>query len=484
MLLTLLLPTAVLASEPVLVSRFEAAEPRHEALAHQLPGRVDARLRATGEIAVLQPRDVPYIQGKAGADYMAACPSERVLGCSFALAEVASARWAVTGVVRNRARLDDLDEPMVEVELIVLDIEEQEEAWSLLLPYSRAAEDELVGWAVLAVQALAAGEPPPMPTEEPEPDLREDEPFDPEQDLSELERELGEVGHPEGVEDLAEGRRAREPLTMEELLEAHGEDEPWLDMDLSAQEYLRWWNSGWGYRTWQEKRRGRKGQITVRGLAGGGGGPRGGAYHAQYAMDDANWRTVLEYYAWQAATEASGLSLGLNLGYGVAPSLDLELSLGTHWGSFDSSVTKEYLGEDPATVVDDSGLQGVLELGAAARVVPMPFSRIRPVLGAGVVMWRGSRGDTHAELPPPPVELPIPAANTLLGASLLVGGELTLHDSVGVVVQAPMQLFFSGTEANVHDENTGAIAHKLAPPDAPVFGWALQAGIQLHFGKD
>jgi hypothetical protein len=395
MLLTLLLPTAVLAGEPVLISRFEAAEPHHTTLAHQLPGQVDARLRAAGELEVLRPADVPFIQGQAGADFMAACPQEQVLGCTFDLAEAAEARWAVTGVVRDQPVLDEELEPEAEVELIVLDVAEQEEAWSLLLPYDQAREDELIGWAVQAVQALAAGEPPPLPQEEPEPDPLDDEPFDPEQDLAGLEQEMGEVGHPEGVEDLGEGRQEREPMTMDQLLEEYGEAEPWLDMDLSPQEYLRWWNSGWGYRTWQDKRRGRKGQVTLRGLAGGGAGPRGGAYHAQYAMDDAAWRTVLEYYAWQAATQSGGLSLGLNLGYGVTPFLDVELSLGTHWGSFDSTVTKEYLGEDPITVVDETGLQGVLELGLGARVVPMPFSKIRPVLGAGVVMWRGTKGDAH-----------------------------------------------------------------------------------------
>jgi hypothetical protein len=45
-----------------------------------------------------------------------------------------------------------------------------------------------------------------------------------------------------------------------------------------------------------------------------------------------------------------------------------------------------------------------------------------------------------------------------------------------------MQLFFSGTEANEHDEKARAIENKLRPTEAPGFAWAIQAGVQLHFG--
>lgn len=484
MLTLLLLSTTVYAQDSVLVSRFEAGQPEHTTLAHQLPGMVDARLRRAGGVEVIGPADVSFIKGQPGKDFMAACPMDQVLGCTFDLAEVAETTWAVTGVVRYEPIFDDEVQPGVEVELTVLDIEEQEEAWSLVLPYAKADEAALVDWVVRAVTALAAGDEPPRPDVEDvfDDEPLDEEPFDPEQDLTSLESELGEVGHPEGVEDLAEGRQQREPMTMEQLLAEYGEAEPWLDLDITAAQYLRWWNSGWGYRTWQQKLQGRKGMFTVRGFVGGGAGPRGGGYNAQYAMDDVNWRTVLEYYAWQAAIQGAGLSLGLQLGYGITPVIDVELGIGTHWGPFQTYVAKEYLGRPPEMVVDEDGLQGVLELSAGARYVPMPFSNIRPVAGGGLVMWRGTQGDAHAELPPPPVELPIPAANTLLGLNVLGGAELALNDMVGVVLQVPLQLFFAGTSANIYDEGSDIIETKITAPDTPVFGWGIEAGVQLHFG--
>jgi len=483
MLLLLLTASTTLAQTPVLVSRFEATQPEHTILAHQLPGLVDAQLRRADGLDILSPASVTYIKGQAGADFMAACPSDQVLGCTFDLAEVAETRWAITGIVRDELVFDDDVQPGVEVELTVLDIEEQQEAWSLVLLYSKAEEATLVDWVVRAVTALAAGDEPPMPElEEEEEEFFDDEPFDPEQDLSGLEREMGEVGHPEGVEDLAEGRQEREPMTMAQLLEEYSEAEPWLDMDLTPAQYVRWWNSGWGYRTWEQKRRGRKGKVTVRGLVGGGAGPRGGGYHAQYAMDDVNWRTVLEYYAWQAAIQGSGMSLGLELGYGITPILDVELGLGSHWGPFQTFVAKEYLDRPMETVVDDEGLQGVFEAKLGARVVPMPFSKLRPVLGGGLVLWQGTKGDAHAELPPPPVELPIPAANTLVGAYGLVGAELALNENVGVVLQAPVQAFFVGASANIYDEGSDIIENKIATPESPSLGWAIQAGVQIHLG--
>ncbi len=481
--LLLLISATSLAQTPVMVSRFEAAQPDHAAIARQFPGWVDAQLRRVEGLEVQSPASVSFIQGKAGADYIEACPAEQVLGCTFDLAEVAETRWAVTGVVRDEVVFDDEVVPGVEVELTVLDVDEQEEAWSLTLPYTRGGQAELVDWVVRAVSALVADEEPPYPElDEPLDEFIDDEPFDPEQDLSSLEQEMGEVGHPEGVEDLGEGRQEREPMTMEQLLAEYGEAEPWRDLDISAQQYLRWWNSGWGYRTWQDKRRGRKGQVTVRGLVGGGAGPRGGGYHAQYAMDDINWRTVLEYYAWQAATQGAGLSLGMNIGYGVTPTVDVELGIGSHWGPFQTYVAKEYLGNTPETVVDEDGLQGVFEASLGARITPMPFSKLRPTLGGGLVLWNGTKGDAHAELPPPPVELPIPDANTLIGAYGLAGAELAINDTVGVVLQLPVQMFFAGTQANVYDEGSDIIETKLQPPDSPSLGWAIQAGVQLHLG--
>ncbi len=478
----LLLPAAALAQDTVLVSRFEAAKPEFTMVAHQLPGLVDARLRRAGGVEVLGASDVSFIKGQPGKDYLAACPTDQVLGCTFDLAEVAQATWAVTGIVRYEPIFDEEIQPGVEVELTVLDIGEQEEAWSLVLPYDQADEAALVDWVVRAVTALAAGDDPPMPEYEEDEEFFDDEPLDPEQDLSGLEQELGEVGHPGGVEDLAEGRQDREPMTLEQLMADQGEAEPWSEMDLTAQQYLRWWNSGWGYRTWQQKRQGRKGMITVRGLGGGGAGPRGGGYNGQYVFESHLSRDVVEYYAWQAAIQGGGLSLALNLGYGVTPIVDVELGIGSHWGPFQTHVAKEYASYPPETVVHEEGLQGVLEVTAGARVTPMPFAKLRPTLGGGLVLWHGTKGDTHAELPPPPVELPIPAANTLVGVYLLAGGELALTDTVGVVLQAPIQAFFSGTSANVYDEGSDVIDTKIQPAETPSFGWAIEAGIQLHFG--
>ncbi len=479
----LLLPAVASAKVPVLISGFEAQHDVHQAIAARLPGAVAKRMFGDPALEVLRVSDVPWIEGKTGPDYLAACPAEEVLGCSFALAEVAEARWAVTGIVRDEPVFDDEVDPGTELELTVLDIEEQREAWSFVFPHDRAAEAELTRWALDVVVALVEGREPPAPEPDEEPELIEDEPVDPEADLTGLERELGEVGHPEGVEDLGEGRQEREPMTMDQLMEEYGEAEPWLDLDLTPQRYLRWWNSGWGYRTWQDKLRGRKGQLVLRAFAGWGAGPRGGHYNAQYAIDTPSSRTVIEYYSWQAAVQGSGLSFGMNAGYGLTPRLELELGLARHGGPFTTDVTKEYLGDDPEVQVADEGLQGMLEASLGARFVPLPFASLRPQIGAGLLVWHGSQGDGHAELPPPPVELPIPAANTLVGAYGLLGAELALNDTVGILVQAPVQYFFAGTAANVHDDDHDYIAHKIEPPTAPSLGWAVQAGVQLHLGK-
>ncbi len=199
-------------------------------------------------------------------------------------------------------------------------------------------------------------------------------------------------------------------------------------------------------------------------------------------MDDPSWRTVLEYFAWQAAVQGSGTSFGMNVGYGLTPTLDVELGLARHGGPFTTVVSKEYLGEDPEIVVDEEGLQGMLEVALGARLVPLPFARLRPQLGAGLLLWHGSKGDGHAELPPPPVELPIPAANTLVGAYGLAGAELSLNDSVGIVVQAPLQFLLAGNGVNTWDEELDYVASKTPPPETPTVGWAVELGIQLHFG--
>ncbi len=487
----LVIIAAAQAQVPVLISELELQDPAHGAIGIRLPGVLTKPLISRPDLEVLLPSDVPYIQGVRGDAFIRDCPAEQVLGCTFDLAEVAQARWAVTGIVRWE-RLSEEDEeagvePGVELELSVLDIEEQAEAWSLLAPHSRETEAFLAERVAEAVVALAAGEQPPQPEAPPEPELEEPEEQDPERDLDSLQQEMGEVGHPGGVDydldDSGPTRTLRPPLTLEQLLEEQGDDEPWEALDLTPEDYVRWWNSGWDLVTWRDRAQGRRGRVLFRGWGGAGWGPRGATYDGRYAIEDFT-RDLLATYTYQSVDASLGSSVGLGIGVGLTPALELELFFSREGGAFQTEISKEWVtadGNETETMVSSDKQQGSLQAGLGVRLAPLPVSDIRPLVGAGVALWRGSTVSAHENLPDGS-GLPGLSAPLGLAVHLAPGVEYRLNRSADAWLQVPLQGFLVGGDPQVDDQSGRYLEDIVTPSSGPPFGAGVVAGIQLRTG--
>ncbi len=479
----LLLASQAMAEEAILITHFEGAQEVPVRRMVALPKELGIAL--DDDYQVLTARDVAYIKDMTGQAYLQACAPEDLMGCSFKLGQTAEARFALTGRVRSWA-IDEEEGTPVTVELVVsvLDVPEVEEAAELVFPYEGGAFKEFPAGVLEALEALLQGRDPERTRfgidQAPE-EVFEPEIYDPELDPDAMGRTL------DGIEDEADSdldgprREDREKLTMEQLLETKGEEEPWERLDLSARQYLSWWNSGWDLASWRQRVRGRRGQLLVRVAAGAGNGP-GSAYYLGRVARESN--QLLEHYSMRQLESAWASSLGLQLGFGLLSFLELEAGIGREGGSFKVDVIEEWGDVSEEYAIQSEHVNSNLALQGGLRLVPLPLSSLRPVLGAGFFAMIGANVARYEELPID--ELWVFDSPSFIGLYAQPGLELRLARRLDLFFQAPIRLLLKGGEGELvlsDDSEDALLLDKQDPSEPSMLAFALQAGVQLRIGK-
>ena len=461
----------------------------------------EARYAITGRVRMVQGivdpalEQQPEAQDEPGAEPAASGPAahqEASAGADFLDDDedefVMEGEQPATG--EGEQEQEPEQEIVAEVDVYVLDVREAREALSLVVSYSSFQEANFAGGVSFVLLDVASGEIGQAVDIRMEAQRRVQEAAahqmqveDEEKNLSELEGEMRAVEeHARQDEEEGPVREFRPHYTLAEMEEERGAAAPWNAMGLTSRQYLNWWNSGWDISTWRRLALGRQGKIMVRAELGLGYGPTDEYYLARYALQP-NTLDLKETYAFQSVDNGWGSHVGISAGYGLSPILEVEGGIARQGGTYHVQVVQEIYGVESTNRILDNPGNGMLALSAGVRVAPMPVAVARPVVGAGLLYWHGSKVTSHADLPTSP-ELPVFSAPNVLGARLLVGGELRVHDMIDVFLQAPLQFALLGGKADVYNEKGYYLSDKEDPSSPGFVGYAIQLGVQVRLGGE
>ncbi len=461
----------------VLVGGFQPVTPESAGLAAMMGAVLEQRLMDLEGIELVPVDGVPSLHGTDARVYLETCPAGEQVGCTYVIAGHAEAEFAVTGSLAL-----GLDEVLVWVSLMDVILAHEVVSLELTLP---PGEDELLmeqvadllGRVVRGEIGVAG-------------DIREEGVYDEKRTrelvASELEELQAETGAEVQLSSMSTGLGVElpdfEPSDLDAMRQEEGLTE-WERLGMREGDYLEYRNSGMDLGAWRTLSAGRLLQVLVRPRVGAGVGPVGGEYMGIYLVDPSIGADegVVRTYAWQATRGGLGAGYGLDLGFGLSPEIEIELGLARIHGRYSATFQQEVVGSSATS-------EPPIELGHASTVVTgglrlarRPTHRLRPVLGAGVVMWRGSRVTDHVDLSSLTVELPSFAAPSLVGVRALGGFELGLSPRWDLVGQLPLCLMV-GDFVEVHDEGEGALAFEREPPGPMPVSASLELGLQLRLG--
>ncbi len=494
------------AAIPVFVPPFEAKDHDAEDLASRMPAILAAELAADPDMQVVDPATFPDVGDTSAVMYMQTCPPGQLEGCAYVVGEAGDAAYAIIGTVRtlppepppeppegyDPEQLDLPEEPPIErlVALRILDVKFYNEVLAVELVHTEETEESFADAVLLMMQDAASG------WVGGEVDIRttvitiEDESVDVDQaatELADLSQELGEVdGQGEATSTSAPHREHRPQLTMEQLKQGYS-PETWEELGISAKQYLTWWNSGWDYASWSKRFDGRRGQLLLRAHGGLGLGPT----HALYYGRLSRWGSQLTLEEIYVTHElATGLSshVGLSVGYGLMPTVEIEAGASREGGRYQVDVRTVYRNEgvDPveAEIEVSEDPQGTPQIWLGGRWAPLPASNLRPVAGLGLAWWFGhTLGDDEV----PTVDTPAFTAPVVTSLRLLGGAELRLLDGLDLFAQVPVHLLVAGQDPALYDDlriegPEYGMTDKREPGTPFPLAASLQLGIQARLG--
>ncbi|MFZ5479001.1 MAG: hypothetical protein ACOZNI_19680 [Myxococcota bacterium] len=472
----LLLQAAFAAETSVLVSSFQPRNAEATGLAGLVEGFLAQELDKHPDLDVLRVEDTPGFDDYPARTYMEGCPPGDVVGCTLVIAQRGGARFAVTGTVQSlvagtRVTVDVID---VADTRVVLSFSSELDAGS----------DEAFAEGVAKVLVAAIG------GELAEADIRED--GEPEDDggatneevarqLAELSKELGAVT---AIVQRTDKPIDRPRYTVEDLAKQLDSDTTprWERLGMSAEEYLRYKNSGMDLRQWRERAIGRKGAVIVRPWVGYARGPFWGAYYGRYAIDpdsEGGLETPVGTTSAQAVTTGPGGGGGLQVGYGLLPSLDVGVAGGVVGGTYSIDMDQVQVGIPEGDVEPELRQTTTVFFGPRFLVAPLPVRAIRPVFGGGVVFARGKAVGDYYAVSEHLVTWP---ASWLVMIEGFAGGEARISRQVDVFVHVPLDLLVQGETLVAEESGDTSLFDGDALLPAGAIGFGVQAGVQLRFG--
>ena len=464
---------------PIFISEFQSSSPESAGLAGLMRDFLEGRVDDHPLLRTVSVYDAPRLGEYTALLYLQTCPPGEQVGCAYVVAGKLEAAYALVGVVHET-------EGQRSVELSVVDVVDGREAFSLQVGLELGGDDRLADGVVRLLVSIVEGRAGQLE------DIRhsEDEPAAPTMDrdavaeqLEALAQELG------GVSNSRVDRKVDRPdYTLEDLV-VEGESDaakPWELLGMSSQEYLRFRNSGQTVHGWKQSQLGRRGQVILRPVVGPAWGPFNTRYFGIYAIDEDDF-SLQETYAWQGFESGNGLSGGGWIGFGIAPSFEIDVGGGVNWGRYTMYVRRQEGLEPPAERRPDTEQQ--LNSWAGVRVLSIRrFTEpVRPIVGVGV-LWRkghpytdyweaistGSGGGT----------MPTLGAPSTMEVQAIPGVELQLSDAASLAVSLPVGIGVGGLPFDVHQEEAGIIQVEDANTLGR-FSVALELSLVVHlFGPE
>lgn len=433
----------------VLVSEFQALDEGSGAFAALLRTYLAGALLEVDGLDVVEVEDAPDFGEHSALVYLQSCPAGEFIGCALVVGQRVDADYSVTGTVVETARGNRVD-------ISVINVPESREALAFSLEVEVGDDQVFISGVVDLLLAVIEGEAGITEDVRDEDDSAALKAAQREMNaelaaqLGELKDELGDVSE---VRDLSDTRIDRPKYSLDDLTEDFESEgsKPWERVGMTPTEYLRYKNSGMTLLAWRQASMGKKGKLFLRGGGGFTRGPVDSHYYARYALESAALTTV-ESYAWQAVETGSGGTAGIWLGYGLLPTLELDLGGGLVTGRFEVEVYQDIVARsDPAdpsspyeiTLEDDREGEdyngGGFWVGGRVMAGLFPVSKVRPLLGGGV---------TYTFMSAMPVQVPsdVPTfpASTALQAQVLGGVEASAGDLFDFYAAIPVAFLVGG----------------------------------------
>lgn len=465
MLLALL--SVASAATPVLVSTLQPRNPEATGLATLVENFLAQELDEHPDLDVVRIDEVPPYEDYTARVYMEGCPPGDIQGCTLVMGQRVKAPWAVTGTVQALVS-------GTRVTIDIVDVEGSRTALSFTSEL-QAGSDEAFAAGVAKVLVAAIG------GDFEERDIRDRDEDAPKDDaavarqLEELSRELGEVS---AVVTRGDRVIERPKYTVEDIATRAAQEgtTPWERLGMSAQEYLRWKNSGMKLATWRQRSMGRAGQVVLRPFLGFSRGPWGGEYYGRYAYDEA---VVVDSLSAQAVQGTGGATGGVAVAYGLHPVLDVGAAVSVVGGRYTVDVVQQIVGQPTGQRPPTSYQEATVLFGPTITVAPMPTWRVRPVVGAGFLLGEGPGVQDKIQLPDDLVTWEAPL---LVFAQGSVGGEARLSDRVDVFAQVPIGVLVSGELSATERTGTQEVVETGVPAAASPVSAGFQVGLQVRLG--
>ena len=477
---------------PVLVSEFQASNADAAGFAALLRLFLSDELDRRPELRAIAVEDVPSFGEHSALVYLESCPPGDQIGCAWVVAKRVDASYALTGAVE--ARYDG----STRVSVTVIDVVGAREVLSFDVELGMGDDQALADAVTELVAAVARGELGQ------ETDIREAGETGATRSKAEnqmVAQELGELIGEHGEVTIGSRDEAieRPKYTVDDMADDMASDAipPWEQLEMPPGEYLRYKNSGLTLVYWRAGALGRKGQFTAR-LAGGVMyGAVDTLYEGRYALEVSGTEfVVVEEYAWQTVQSATGGHGGLWLGFGVIPILEIQVGAGLVTGRYTLRVGGEQAGDAPREPQEQSTPQVSPWVGARVIAVPMPWSRVRPIIGGGVRVQKGYGYDRFWDANSLQVD-PLPAP-WLLEVQAVPGVEIgvargqirrkergyALPPGVDVTITVPVGVLVGGrlTDRYQTDQQVLSPESYTDPPPLGLFSAGLEVGATVRLG--
>lgn len=474
---------AALADEPtrVFVSELQASDPDAAGLAILLSGYVREVLAEYPELQVIGPDEAPGLGEQSAQVYLDSCPRGEAVGCAFVVGSVAEAAYAVAGRVQPAGEGHRVD-------VVFIDIEGSREALSFTMDFSVGDDTRFAQGVADLMLGVARGE------EGLEVDIRDmgaesvkTVAIDKDAVARQLEELKAELGG-EVVGTRTDREVERREYTMDDLVGDMDSDaaKPWERLGMSPAEYLRFKNSGLSVSAWRTLAAGRRFQLLLHPVVGVARGPWGTQYYARSGVD-ADTLQILETWAWQARTTDTAPTVGGWVGFGLTPTLEVDLGGGGAFGTFSSQIVREVLETPVSTNETLDSLNANTWVGARVLAGLMPTRKVRPVVGAGALYAWGP-GVTTQYGDSLPGHLPTFSNRGETPTQLMVfglgGGELSVNSKVNVYAHVPVQLVLGGRTALTYSDGGNALVDRQDPPALAPLSGQLDVGVTVRlFGQ-
>jgi hypothetical protein len=476
----------------VFVSPFQPQNADSAGIAGMMSSFLEAELSRFPDLSVIPVDAVPAVHDTSATVYLESCPPGQQVGCAFVVGEGAGAEFALTGTVQS-------DATGTQVEVSIIDVRASREAMSFVATIGVGEDARFTEGVAAVLIAVVRGEAGRV---EDIRDLSVTAATDysaAAAQLAQLSAELGDIE----AHNARSGAVIVPPVITAEEISDRMEREgvkPWERVGLGPDEYLRWKNSGEDLVAWRERHNGRKGKLVLRGGFGFVRGPVNGLYRGIYAQEllteeDAiagnggDQLIVREAYAWQSLEAGSGFVTEVAAGYGITREIEVGLQFGYASGQYRTQVDAIVVGNG---IVNDTGdspelsyTNGNLFVGPYVLSVFMPERRFRPLVGGGVLYWKGSTVDSKEDVGS---ELDTFNTPTVWMIQLKGGVELQLSKMVDLYAHVPITIGLGGGsmdtfhEGEYSDPDTNAPAIRTGkdkPPGASPIGGGLLVGLQF-----